>query len=494
MKQILLTILFSLTIGAVFPQSILPDRNSEFCPNVEYTFTVTISKTFSSVTGEDGALVTQSPSTPVGSTFTFKGKFNDVNRKQTFRIRYSDNSSTPFEFKRIKSLFFGACTFIQPNRLSITAEPCQNQSFSINFNNLQWKTEFESPSLCFGSISTYEYLLPNGWQLGSQTSNGSTWLQANNSVTITADATTGHGQYVQIRAKNTSCASSVQGSIIYIPINRPAPTLEISGSTNLCSPNNYNYTLTGAPTGSTISWSNTNSYYNLTSSGNTANVTPTSIANGSTTINATVTLSCGLSYNVQKTISIGAPYVNFNIASYPYPEQSCYEIWGIYTFQAQQSSGYPNSFTGYSWGWRNLTNNTVSTDPTIYGSQYTFIPEEAGDYEIWVRATNSCGSGILESVKQITVSNACFGGRTQEAILDVYPNPIKDKVTVLLPANFRRNTILQISNQSGVVLFSQKVNTGNEKLVIDLSRFKVGLYQLTIRSGNEVRQAKLIKQ
>ncbi len=398
-----------------------------------------------------------------------------------------------FKFKRVKSLFHGTCSPIQPNRSSITADLCQTPSFGISFTNAQWKTEFESPVLCFGSITTYEYLLPTGWSLNGTPSTGS-WIAANNNVTVTADATTGNGQAVQIRAINTGCGAGLaKGSIVPIPISRPAPPLNITGSSTMCFPNNYTYTINGVPSGSTISWG-TNSYYSLTASGNTATVTPTSAANGSTSISATVTLSCGPSFNVSKTVSIGAPYVTFNILSYPYSEPTCYEVWAIYTFQAQQATGYSNTFSGYQWGWRNLTNNTVSNDPTVYGSGYTFFPEDAGDYEIWVKATNACGVSTLESVKSVTVYNSCTGMRMQETSLTVFPNPTKGRVIIQIPENMRKNSILLLSNQSGLVVLSQKVTNSVEFIDLDLSRFKEGIYQLSLRAGNIVLKGKIIKQ
>jgi len=56
----------------VIAESITPAITDEYCPNVEYTFTVTIPKTYSSMIGVNSAVVTQLPSSPVGSTFTFK--------------------------------------------------------------------------------------------------------------------------------------------------------------------------------------------------------------------------------------------------------------------------------------------------------------------------------------------------------------------------------------------------------------------------------------
>ena len=100
MKQIISFLICSFTILVVNAQTISPLQSNEFCPGTEYTFTVTIPKTYSSMIGEGGCFVTQSPTFPVGSTFTFKGKFGDANQKQTFRIYYTDGSNDPFEFKK----------------------------------------------------------------------------------------------------------------------------------------------------------------------------------------------------------------------------------------------------------------------------------------------------------------------------------------------------------------------------------------------------------
>jgi hypothetical protein len=127
------------------------------------------------------------------------------------------------------------------------------------------------------------------------------------------------------------------------------------------------------PSGGVVTW-NTSSYYSVSASGNTATISPISAANGGTNITASVYLpSCGQTFAKSFPVSLGIPYVTFNIASYPSTEPSCYELEGIYSFRATQATGYPNTYTGFQWGWRNLTNNTISNDPTIYGSQYTFL-------------------------------------------------------------------------------------------------------------------------
>lgn len=96
MKKLKLLLLLLFMVGLTNAQSILPSPTAEYCPNQEMTFTATITKPFQSLIGINGALVTVQPSPPVGSTFTFKGKFSDANEKQSFEVQYTDGSHYDF--------------------------------------------------------------------------------------------------------------------------------------------------------------------------------------------------------------------------------------------------------------------------------------------------------------------------------------------------------------------------------------------------------------
>ena len=87
---------------------------------------------------------------------------------------------------------------------------------------MQWKNNFESPALCFGAIADYQYLLPAGWKLNGVSSNGTTWLNGNNSAIVTSDLSTGNGSAIQVRAYNTCNGSSslYYGTPAFIPIIR----------------------------------------------------------------------------------------------------------------------------------------------------------------------------------------------------------------------------------------------------------------------------------
>lgn len=498
-------------------QSISPTESAEFCPLTSVTFTVTIPRIETGTTPTVSSW-TNSPSlvggvnnishTPTQTTFTFVGQFRDINIVQSFKIDYTPaggvQSSYYPSFKRIKSLFYpnpigltgsSPCQVFRANQTSITAPICQVSNSTVSVISTNWSTYGEGNDFCWGSISTCEYQLPNGWSIGNSVSNGSNWILGGASVTVTSDQTTGNASYIRIRPTN-SCATGLNNGTIpaQVYISRPEPPLSISGATQICFPNSYNYTISGVPSGGVVTWSSS-SYYSVSSNGNTATITPNSTANGGTNVTASVFLpSCGLTFTKSFPISVGVSTATFNIVSYPYEEPNCYEAFGIYSFQAQLATGYSNSYSDLEWGWRNITNNTSSSSISN-GIYYTFVPYEAGVYEIWVKPTNACGVGMYESLKTVTVNETCFSGfRTQGTLLKIYPNPTRGQFKVMVPSEFRQTGIVQISNQFGMMVLTHKVPKGAATVDIDISKFGQGTYQVVLKSGKKLLQANLIKQ
>lgn len=322
--------------------------------------------------GEGSCYITQLPNNPGGTTITFKGKFGDANQKQTFRIYFSDNTNYPFDFKKIKSLFYGTtCTPIQPNVSQITAARCQVVNTAISFSNVQWSTNFESPTLCFGSVAEYEYQLPANWKIGTFTSTGSNWYAGGNSVTVTSDLSSGNGGVVTIRPANTACGTGLTNGAsqaVNIPVTRPAPSFTFTNSAyQICSGLNGVYTINGMPAGSTVLWSVTNTDGTPTTlaqiSGSNTNPTVTVAANATTAglikITATVT-HCTYIYTPSQTLQIGVgtyPTVRLNY------DANCGKLFqAIPYFIAGDGIGT----TGFSWNLSGDVNlNTTTTDDLV---------------------------------------------------------------------------------------------------------------------------------
>lgn len=479
MKQILLTIFFSIAIIIAHTQpTISPSLNNEYCPNVEYTFTATITKAYSSMIGVGGCYVTQLPASPVGTTFTFKGKFADVNQKQTFRIYHPDNTWTDFDFKRIKSLFYGTCTPIQPNQTTVTAARCQIVNIPISFNNVQWKTEFENPQLCFGSITTYEYQLPNGWSIGANVSNGSNWIAGGNNVTVTSDLSNGVNGTIKVRPVN-SCGTGLQpGAFSTISISRPAPTLSVTGNqTTICS-GCETFTIYGMPSGATVQWSLSNTDASISGCSTCTTVTVCRNSSANTVVDLIATVShCTFSYVAGIPIVLGSPQpgaIQVNLIDL--------QLGRIEVEVDDALSGGP-----YNW-YRDggLVNN--------YHANWAKIPIPRGvcdvDYGISVETVNACGTSAQSF---IVVYVPC------EEYYRMSPNPASSEVTVTADqtksVKGTNSTFdeLKIYNQQGNLKKYQKFAKVKQTRV-NVSDLSNGIYVVEIINGTYKERKQLIIQ
>ena len=114
------------------------------------------------------------------TVFNFKGKFSDFNNSQTFRVQYpisGQPSSSDFLYPKIRSFQTqDPVSTPQPTQPPITAQRCQIQNFNISFANVQYANPWVVPKLVYGTVTTYEYLLPIGWILNGIISTGSNWI------------------------------------------------------------------------------------------------------------------------------------------------------------------------------------------------------------------------------------------------------------------------------------------------------------------------------
>jgi len=333
MKKILLAMTFLSFSMLIKAQSISLGTGNEYCPNTEYEFTVTLPGPYHSISATQFLITLQPYAFTNGNTvFKFKGKFNDVNSKQVITVGYnSGNNTFAFEYKNVKSLFFAnsiSCVLIQPKfssdnspATSFNAPLCQAKSFSITFAKQKWHTQFEYPIYCFGTISDYEYLLPAGWKLGTNTSNGSAWIQGTNTVTITSDLSTGHNSAIYIRAKNTCGTNLANGqNPTQILINRSAANLTMSafpGSISCGSTSPVTFTLNNTSSLSGI----TGYVWNLGSNNGwffNGLPAPPTINTNSSTNSITLTPGCGVGLTVPSadiTVSNSGNNCNINVTA-----------------------------------------------------------------------------------------------------------------------------------------------------------------------------------
>jgi len=518
MKRIFTLIIASIIINtASFAQYITPNENTEFCPLTSITFTVNLPRIATGTT----PMVYPTTNTPIlisgvsnlshtssQTTFTFVGQFRDVNINQVFKVEYvSPNgiqTSHDFNFKRVKSLFYGtSCTSIHPNQSVLNAPRCQVSNFSISFNNVQWSTAFESPALCFGSITAYEYLLPNGWSIDSNVSNGSNWIAGDNSVTITSDLSNGVNGAIYIRPVN-NCSNGLtngQSQVVAILINRTAPTLSIPETdVEICS-GSKTYTITGLPAGATTSWSISNNY-GISSISNQTNtsvqVNKINPGYGNETLTATVS-HCSFTYTVTKVINFGVPTATFDIFTYLPLYADCFETDAFYIFRPTLIYNYDVYPPNYQWSYR-INGTSTETIVSSTDEDGVFIFPNTGTYDILVRPVNSCGIGSTPSIKTITVqmSPACGGMGFR---MTASPNPAINYINVTIDKEtadvVKLSKIETISYRlydiNSATIIKQWVfdNTSN-KHQLNVNDVKEGHYILVVQKDKYQRTTQII--
>jgi len=177
------------------------------------------------------------------------------------------------------------------------------------------------------------------------------------------------------------------------------------------------------PTGGFITWQSSNTSFATVSCSTCpqTNLVWNDSNSGFVTLTAQVNLPCGIVLNETANLYVGLPYTSFTIESYPWNEPNCFEIWGIYEFRATVASG-PQA-DGWQWGYRQI--GVLGEVLYPYNTPFfTFIPEQSGTYEIFVRPKNACGTGTTESMRTLVVYDYCgFGLKSGEQTIKVFPNP-----------------------------------------------------------------------
>lgn len=494
MKNLFLLLISTVVFNISNAQTISPSQSDEFCPNVEYTFTASLTGTFKSIIGQGGCTVTQFPTVTSGTTITFKGKFSDVNQNQTFRIEYTNNGiPSIFDFKKIKSLFFGSsCTPIQLNQTNITSPPCQITNHTISFNNAQWETSFESPQLCFGTITTYEYLLPSGWKLNGNTSNGSTWMAGSNNVSVTSDLST--GGFIQVRAVNPCGSSLTKGQVSLISISRPKPLLNFTGGYAVCSSqdfqannvpawaNNFNWLVTP----NTV-------FENLNSTSNPTSVSK--LANGEGYIQLTISSSsCPLSfvYNTEEITNKPKLVAGVPEVSNTNPPMLIYNGAGDENQVCRyQGTTFDLNYTANSSvNWSAISHqggSWPSWSPTSDGDIYVeFFKGNQNTLILQVDASNTCG---VTSYQFGFIAINCGGMR-----FSVSPNPVTSDIDVKSDDDKAPIKEIRIVDKNGNIIKRETCNSDTFSKTVNISLLPAGMYIVQIFDGKLWVSKQIFKQ
>lgn len=536
---IFISIYYTLNLTAQ-THSITPSVATEFCPKAEIIFTVSLPGATSNIfvfpialndvpSVTQGAYNIVQPSGNVTNTvFNFKGKFDDKNNKQTFQCNYKDggglDKSTTFTFPKIKSLYYPFIpnppatnpTIIIPNQATITAPRCQIINSIISFANVVYGNPSETPTITYGTVMDYEYLLPTGWKLNNGTpSNGTSWQAGFNSATVTSDLANGIGGSIRIRPSNIACGTGlISGQEAVVLISRPAPTLNITPSQNqICTGQTVSYTINGMPAGSTVKWTlpTNTTLAQITSSDILPTVSVKALTGaGTVTLTATVT-HCSFPYPVLQDIQIGVgtyPQVRLNY------DNICGKLLQAIPFFYSNNPG--TGTTGFRW--------SLTGDVTLNRDTY-FTDQDGGDlvinplipnpvngrtYNVYITVKGITGCGItnvnpytyIARVGPYSSTNVCAGGPllrpvNTPTILDetnsrfaLFPNPAKDKLIVTVN-NQDVGKTFQVVDNNGKVLYQSTII--KIRTAVDVSHFAKGMLMIKIFDKNKISTMKFIK-
>jgi len=146
---------------------------------------------------------------------------------------------------------------------------------------------------------------------------------------------------------------------------------------------------------------------------------------------------------------------------------------------------------GYDWKKLNQSFTYDVLDDIVY-----FVQDTVGtDHSVWkIYFTGFGGSadGKYSFVK--TKMNATSVNEISDRNLVLYPNPAKHEINII--HDFYGETEISVYNISGQLVINRYLNesAGLNKQTLDVSSLTSGIYSVKVRSGNEMKSVKFIKE
>lgn len=149
------------------------------------------------------------------------------------------------------------------------------------------------------------------------------------------------------------------------------------------------------------------------------------------------------------------------------------------------------SMDGVSYLWE-FGDNTTSTDPEPI---HTY--SSAGKYFVKLTATNQCD--VKKDSMWVEVHEKSFFGIHEtptSQLLDIFPNPTQQDITVKMTARIQTSTLVSVYNLVGEVIMQKQIELlpGEQSFSVDLSKHAKGLYTLELKTDNSVQYAKIVKE
>jgi hypothetical protein len=135
------------------------------------------------------------------------------------------------------------------------------------------------------------------------------------------------------------------------------------------------------------------------------------------------------------------------------------------------------------------------TDFTSIGKQFPTAATGSKTYRMEhanpVFGKNYYRLQIVDNDGSLTYSPARLVTIASATVVNVYPNPVKDKLNVSVARRDGKASVVKLTNAAGQQLWQQKV-TGTTQ--IDMTRWAIGLYLLHVDDGVSKKTFKINKQ
>ena len=117
----------------------------------------------------------------------------------------------------------------------------------------------------------------------------------------------------------------------------------------------------------------------------------------------------------------------------------------------------------------------VNTTETSYIVGY----DEEGNHEF--KVVTICEDGISEASETIAFELIGVSIEEHETSLSIYPNPVKDNLTISTDRNIKE---INIYNVIGINVYNEKVSVDSCPLTIDISSYNAGIYFIKVNTDN----------
>lgn len=322
--------------------------------------------------------------------------------------------------------------------------------------------------------ASYAWTLPSGWSGSSSSS----------TITVTPNGL--NGGTISVRAISGPIESASGTKNISLTLYNEASPPHVSGPDLICSSGNYS--LSNQPSGSSNSWSSTNSsYISINSSSGLANYA----GQGGVYIIANVYTACG-SFQKEKFVWGGNPDLTKKIDGITAGTTPVYP-GNLYNLTAESQS--PST----SFNYNNYTGTGDMTIDIYYPSwpntqMYVYGTSTYGSRHVRVTATNTCGSYYQDFVFYIPSFFKAVYPNPAKEYLTLDFNSLTDKATLPDAVELYHETSMkkELSLSLEDLLKDTKNQQGN-KYILDIKNLKRGVWYLhAVKKGYETEVVRLL--